>query len=330
MGELSVRLFRVDNGEGWKLALRRHVDPDALDTHRRPVAILPGYGMNGFIFTYHPEGPSMAETFARAGFEFWTVDLRAQGDSLPDGGASSYRLEDAGLTDLRCVLRFIERHTASTRPLVDVIGCSLGATYAFMHVALEPEHRVAALVSIGGPLRYQRIHPAVRAAFSSPTLAGMVPFWGTSLMAELALPLVAGRAPWLLRLYLRAENVDLDKAQVLVRTVEDPVPAVNEQIARWLKDKDLVVDGRNVTGEFHRFGGPFFCLYGNADGIVPQDTAMTAFTHTGSAIREVMALGDDRIKMAHADPYVSRYSHDALFRPMIDWLSSDPVRGYKR
>ncbi len=329
MGEVNVRLFHVDNGEGWRLALRRHVDPDALVPSRRPVAILPGYGMNGFIFTYHPEGPSMAEHFARAGFEFWTVDLRAQGDSLPEGGSESYLLEDAGLTDLRCVLRFITENTGSERSRVDVIGCSLGATYAFMHVALEPEHRIGALVAIGGPLRYVKIHPVVRLAFSSPTLAGLVPFWGTSLMAELALPLVAGRAPWLLSLYLRAENVDLDKAQVLVRTVEDPVPAVNRQIARWLRDKDLVIDGRNVTDELGRFEGPFLCLYGNADGIVPRATAMTAYSHVGSSIRDVIPLGDEGVKMAHADVYVSRYSHDALFTPMADWLASEAVQSYR-
>ena len=329
MGEVKVQLYRVDNGEGWKLALRRHVDPEALDRTRRPVAILPGYGMNSFIFTYHPEGSSMAEHFARAGFEFWTVDLRAQGDSLPDGGSPSYRLEDTGLTDLRCVLEFIAEHTESERSRVDVIGCSLGATYAFIHVALERQHRVGALVAIGGPLRYVKIHPAVRVAFSSPLLAGMVPFWGTSLMAEMALPLIAGLAPRLISLYLRAENVDLEKARILVRTVEDPVPAVNAQIARWLKTKDLVIDGHNVTDELAQFKGPFLCLYGNADGIVPKATAMTAFSHVGSEIRDVLELGDDQVKMAHADVYVSRYSHDALFSPMAEWLASDAVRSYE-
>jgi len=330
MGEVTVELFRVDNGDGWGLALRRHVDPDALDRSRRPVAILPGYGMNSFIFTYHPEGPSMAEHFARAGFEFWTVDLRAQGDSLPDGGSPTYRLEDAGLTDLRCVLEFIAGNTASKASKVDVIGCSLGATYAFIHVALEREHRVGALVAIGGPLRYLKMHPAVRLAFSSPLLAGLVPFWGTSLMAELALPLIAGLAPTLISLYLRAENVNLQKAQVLVRTVEDPVPAVNAQIARWLRTKDLVIDGRNVTDELARFRGPFLCLYGNADGIVPKETAMSAFAHVGSEVRDVVVLGDDQVKMAHADVYVSRYSHDALFQPIVEWLASDRVESYGR
>ena len=328
MGELDVRVYRVDNGEGWQLALRRHTDPEALDRSRRPVAILPGYGMNSFIFTYHPEGESMAEHFARRGFEFWTVDLRAQGDSLPSGGSPSYRLEDVGLTDLRVVLAFIAGATASERTRVDLIGCSLGATYGFIHVALDRDHRVGALVAIGGPLRYVKIHPAVRVAFSSPRLAGWVPFWGTSLMAELALPLVAGRFPRLISLYLRAENVDLAKAEVLVRTVEDPVPAVNAQIARWLHTRDLIVDGRNVTDEFGRFEGPFLCAFGNADGIVPRSTAMTAFSHVGSDVRDVLELGDDRVKMAHADVYVSRYSHDALFQPICDWLVREPVRTY--
>jgi pimeloyl-ACP methyl ester carboxylesterase len=322
MGDLEVRTFSVDNGEGWLLALRRYSMPSAVDEPRRPVVILPGYGMNSFIFCWHPEGQSMAEFFAGQGFEFWTVDLRAQGDSVPDGGSASYRMEDVGITDLTVVIDHILEHTDTGHDQVDLVGCSLGATYGFIHVALVPDHRVASMVAIGGPLRWTRVNPALRLAFSSPTLAGMLPFKGTSLMAELALPLVAGHAPGLLSIYMRAENVDLQRASVLVRTVEDPVPTVNAQIARWIIDKDLWIHDENVTEAIARFTGPFLCAFGNADGIVPRSTAMSAFTAVGSRHREVLELGNDHIKMAHADPYVSRYSHEQLFQPMADWLSN--------
>ena len=80
---------------------------------------------------------------------------------------------------------------------------------------------------------------------------------GTGMLAELALPVVGKHLPGLIRFYLRAENVDMEKARVLVRTVEDPVPAVNQQIARWLQQRDLIIDGVNVTEELGRFEGPF-------------------------------------------------------------------------
>ena len=320
MDDLEVRTYAVDNGEGWQLALRRYRSPAAADGDRNPVVILPGYGMNSFIFCWHPEGVSMAEFFARQGFEFWTVDLRAQGDSVPDGGSGSYRMEDVGVTDLKVVVDHILAHSPSGRDRVDLVGCSLGATYGFIHVALVPDHRIGSMVAIGGPLRWTRVNPVLRLAFSSPALAGMLPFKGTSLLAELALPLVAGHAPGLLSIYMRAENVDLERASVLVRTVEDPVPAVNAQIAEWIGRKDLWIGGENVTEAMERFTGPFLCAFGNADGIVPRSTAMSAFAAVGSRHREVLELGNDHVKMAHADPYVSRHSHAMLFEPMAQWL----------
>jgi len=286
------------------------------------VVILPGYGMNSFIFTWHPEGLSMAEHFARAGFEFWTADLRAQGDSLPVGGSRSYRLEDVGLTDVSAIVAHVLGHTRSDRSRADLIGCSLGASYVFMHVGLMPDHRVGAVVAIGGPLRWTRVHPALKLAFSSPALAGAVPFKGTGLLAELALPVLGTYAPWLLQIYLRAEHVDMAKAVTLVRTVEDPVPAVNAQVAEWIQKGDLWVDGRNVTEAVAAYDGPFLCAFGNADGIVPRSTAVAAFSAVGSSVKELMELGDDQVKMAHADVYVGRHSHAMVFDPIAAWLAS--------
>ncbi len=320
MGELDIRFFHVDDREGWKLAVRRYRDPETYDPSRRPVAILPGYGMNSFIFTYHPEGPSMAEFFARKGFEFWTVDLRAQGDSIADGGSPSYRMEDAGVTDLGVVVHHILDHTGSEQDRVDLLGCSLGATYIYIHLGMVPEHRVGSVVAIGGPLRWTGGHPAIRLAFSSPKLAGLVPFWGTGLLAELALPIIGKHAPWLLSFYLRAEHVDLEKAKVFTRTIEDPVPAVNEQIARYINQGDLIIDGVNITEEVGAFTGPFLCVFSNADGIVNRESALSGFDKVGSKTKEILELGTDTIKMAHADVYLSRHTHELMFEPVSEWL----------
>ncbi len=320
MGDLDIELFHVDNGDGWRLALRRYVDPETLVEGRRPVTILPGYGMNGFIFTYHPEGPSMAETFARQGFEFWTVDLRAQGDSIPVGGSRSYTMEQVGTTDLPVVVDHILGHTRTGCDRVDMMGCSLGATYVYLYAGLAPRPLIGSMVSIGGPLRWLHPHPAIRVAFSSPTLVGLVPFWGTGLLAEKALPLLADHAPWMLRFYLRAEHVDLSKADVFTRTVEDPVPAVNAQIARWMRNVDLMVDGVNLSEALARFDGPYLCVYSNADGIVDRDSAVSAFDKVSSRDKEIIALGTAEIPMAHADIYISRHSHRFLFEPVMQWL----------
>lgn len=318
-GNLEVRLFHVDNSAGWRLALRRYTCTSSLQEDRNPVLIVPGYGMNSFIFSYHPTGDSMAEHFARAGFEFWTVDLRKQGDSLPTGGSNSYGLEDVGITDMTAVLDFIVDNSLSTRQRVDVIGCSLGATCCFIHVGFVKNHRIGCLVTIGGPLRWETTKLFVKAAFFSPKLAASVPIRGSAFFAELVLPL-AKKVPWTLAPYMRMEHIDIDRAKMIARTVEDPVRRVNEQIANWVHNKDLLLLGKNLTEEVGTFTGPLFCLYANADGIVPKETALSALQATGSRHKEMLQLGDDRIKMAHADIYISRYSHQHVFDPIIRWL----------
>jgi hypothetical protein len=43
---VHIDRFKVPNGHGWLMALRRVVHPTRLDRSRAPVLIVPGYGMN--------------------------------------------------------------------------------------------------------------------------------------------------------------------------------------------------------------------------------------------------------------------------------------------
>ena len=322
MSESDIQLFYVDNGFGWKLALRRYSVKSKLNRSLNPVAILPGYGMNSFIFTYHPDGPSMADTFAKQGFEFWTIDLRAQGDSVCCGGSKNYTLRDVGIHDLSVVLSFILEHTHTKGSRVDLIGCSLGATYAFIQAGLVDEHQIGALVAIGGPLRWVTVHPLMRIASFSPKLLERINFSGTRQMARIALPFLANHLPRVLSPYMQASHVNLDSVESLTRTVEDPRASINAEISKWIKTRDLLIDGRNVTAALGGFTGPFFCTYGNADGLVSAKNALSAFKAVGSSKKKFLELGTGSIKMAHADPYISRYSHSMVFQPISDWFLS--------
>src|SRR5688572_25539339 len=77
---------RVPNGDGWDLSLFQTWDAATLVPGRNPVVIVPGYGMNSFIFSYHPRGLSLEAWLVREGFEVWRADLRAQGGSVSTGG----------------------------------------------------------------------------------------------------------------------------------------------------------------------------------------------------------------------------------------------------
>ena len=90
----------VPNDQGWHLSLFQTWDDAHLVRGKNPVLIVPGYGMNSFIFSYHPRGVSLEAYLARAGFEVWRVDLRAQGRSVSVGGGEEYGLENLAMADL--------------------------------------------------------------------------------------------------------------------------------------------------------------------------------------------------------------------------------------
>jgi len=315
----SIQHF-VDNGEGWQLALQQTWDAALLRRDRMPVLIVPGYGMNSFIFGYHPRGTSFERSLVEAGLEVWRVDLRAQGESRSIGGGDEYGLEDLALTDLGCAISGVLERTATSATQVSVIGASLGGTILFAHTLMVPEHRVGALVSMGGPVRWTKIHPLLRVVFSSPALAGMVRFKGTRQLARAVLPPLLKHTPWLLSIYMNPEHIDASAVDELTRTVEDPNRSINRQIAHWIANKDLVLRGTNLTHCLPRLRAPLLSVVANADGIVPRETALYPHHHVGSQERTILEVGNAELRLAHADMFISNHARDHVFTPIRDWL----------
>ncbi|MCB9553609.1 MAG: alpha/beta fold hydrolase [Myxococcales bacterium] len=317
---IEQRTYYVDNGDGWRLALHRRFVPGRVDPTRRPVVMVPGFAMNAHILGYHPRGPGIAEYIAEAGHEVWCVELRGQGHSVRGPtGDRRYHLADLGLVDLAAAIEGVRRHSAVRADRVDVIGCSLGATFMFMQAAWWPTHRIARMVNIGGPLRWTAVHPALRALAQVPAAWGAVPVRGTRRMAKAVLP-VAARWPALLRVYLNPEICDLSRPEQLVATVDDPSPAVNAELARWIRRGDLVIERRNLTEDVARLDLPLLTIVATGDGIVPEATAASAHDAMRAAPRSLIHAGSEQRPMAHADLFISSMAEAAVFRPIVDWL----------
>lgn len=316
---------RVSNGAGHELALFQAWDGAGLSRGRPPVVIVPGYGMNSFIFGFHPRGPSFEAFLCAKGFEVWRVDLRGQGHSRSVGGSDVYGLEHLALEDLGTILATVRDRTRTSADRVDVIGCSLGGTIAFLHAALSAEHPIDKLVVMGTPVRWVKIHPLLRAAFVSERLVGAVPVRGTRALSQVLLPAAARLAPGLLRIYMHPEIVDMAAAAEMVRTVEDPNRHVNRQIASWIRNRDLVVRGANLSEAIRRVTQPLLCVVANGDGIVPRETAEFPLVASGSRIKSRLDVGSADVRMAHADMFVSNEAHARVFEPVATWLA-DPSR----
>lgn len=260
----------------------------------------------------------MEDYLTDKGFEVWSVNLRAQGGSIGEDGDLRFGLKDLAVTDLGAALKFISRKSRSQTGKVDLIGCSLGGTLGFIHVALVPHNHAGALVAVGAPLRWEKVHPLVKIIFASPKLIGMIPVARTKLIVRFLMPLLVHSR--LLRIYLHKEMVDLKNRNLLLETVEDPNRYLNREIAQWIKDKDLIIDGKNISAEFHAAKNPLLCVIANSDGIVPPMTALSAEEMSGSKIKETLVVGTDRLRFAHADLFVSNHAHEMVFRPIADWL----------
>jgi len=191
----------------------------------------------------------------------------------------------------------------------------------YVHTVLCPDTPVGSLVSIGGPLRWERVHPLMRYTFGVECIARLLPTRHTRRLASLVLPQLV-HVPWLLSIYLHPELVDLSAASQLVRTVEDPNRTLNVEISRWLRRKDLHIDGVNITEGFRRVQNPLLCVVANADGIVPVATATSALRVSGSAVRDTLEVGTATVRYAHADLFIGHDSERAVFAPMGEWLAA--------
>jgi pimeloyl-ACP methyl ester carboxylesterase len=312
----------IDNGEGWQLHLKVTRSPEHLDKRLRPLVIVPGYGMNSFIFGFHPRGTSMERHFAERGFEVWSVNLRRQGPSYAvDPTAPPPSLRGFAETDLTAVLDAIIARTETHTSRVDVIGCSLGGSIVYAHLALVGSDRIGSVVAIGAPLRWVEIHPLLKVAFSSPALVSKLRMTGTRALARATLPYLA-RIPGLLSIYMNTDIVDLSHASELTRTVEDPHPRVNKDIALWIREQDMVLRGVNVTSALRGIDRPLLVVLANKDGIVPPASALVAVEMWGGADKRVLHVGDDREWYAHADLFVSDPAPRTVFTPLSDWLAA--------
>lgn len=316
--------YHVDNGDGWDLALYRTHHPLKIDRSKRPVFIVPGYGMNSYIFHYHPTARSLAATLADRGHEVFTVDLREQGRArkVTAGKQGRYGLSELALVDFAKAIDAARAHTIAKHTEIDLLGASLGGTIAMLYRTQSRRPAPGRVVLLGSPIRWTGVHPLVKVLFGSPALAGALELKKTRALAGLALPVAAKLAPWALKVYMNTDASDISHPEEMVNTVEDPSRYVNREIAEWIKSRDLVINGRNLSDDVARFEDPLCTIYANGDGIVPKETATFAHYHAKSANKVLVVAGDRDVPYSHADMFIGREAARQVFEPIIEFLEA--------
>jgi alpha-beta hydrolase superfamily lysophospholipase len=120
-------------------------------------------------------------------------------------------------------------------------------------------------------------------------------------------------------MYANARHVDLSALPEMIRTVEDPHPRVNRDIAHWIRERDMVLRGVNVTSAMRSVDIPLLVMAANKDGVVPVSAAFSAAEAWGGPA-ETLRIGTDEDWYAHACMFVGNECKTHVFDPMVDWL----------
>jgi hypothetical protein len=124
-----------------------------------------------------------------------------------------------------------------------------------------------------------------------------------------------------LSIYMNAELTDTSAVSEMVRTVEDPNRHVNRQIARWIRDRDLVLRGVNVSEGLRSLTSPLLCVSAWGDGIVPRRTAEFPYRTVASPVKKLLEVGTADLAMAHADLFISDVAQTRVFAPIASFLA---------
>ena len=258
---------------------------------------------------------------AEAGFEVWSLNLRAQGGSRATSPAAEPPsfAAFAGV-DLPAAVEFITRNSASTGHPISLIGCSLGGTIGYTYLALHPQQsRVGALVTIGSPIHWDRPPLLFKLLGVRPDLIERIKLRGSRAIVRAALPLLE-RMPRLAHLYLNPAHVDLHALHELARTVENPQPRLNRELSEWLAAGTLTVRGRDIAEEVRKVTVPLLVTRANRDGIVPTDSVASVRTRWGGRADELV-VGTPEDWYSHADLFIGNEAPAKVFAPIAAWLS---------
>ena len=317
---MHVQRHKLSTPDGWTLELHRGVRPGTAPG--KPVVFVPGFGMNSFIFRFHPRGTSFMEALLDAGFDPWSVDPRGLSTtSAHPGRSTSISLTDHAFIDLPATFDFIAKSTGHER--IHAIGCSLGGALLYGYGGAIQDHRIDRLVTMGTPFRWIAISPIVSAFARLAPLLGQIPMRGSRRMARVGLPLAVLLAPGALSIYLNPALTHTGPVRELVRTVEDPHPRINRQVARWIQAKDLKLGGINVTEALRSFERPLLVVAGNADQICPAESALSAL-QVAAGLTRALLVGSDQQRVAHADLFIGDFAPAQVFAPVVAWLGGDP------
>jgi pimeloyl-ACP methyl ester carboxylesterase len=326
-GEPARRLYALAK-DGWRIAL--HQRSPARRRFLEPVLLCHGLATNHLNLDFEPPY-SLAQAFAEAGFEVFSLDWRGAGDSQPPEGRGrfDFDVDDLIQLDAPAVMEAV-LHSTSAEQLFWV-GHSLGGLVGYAVLGEAGGAQVRGLCSLGAPVYFHYPRWLGRAMRLCLLLAWPVAFrqrllslFFAPLLGRLTLPLSdvlvnpKAIAPPVMR-SISANLID-SMGYKLLRQLDD-----------WTRhDRFCSRDGaRDYRARLRNVTQPVLVLGGTKDVLAPPTAIQGQAELLGCQDKTVMLFGKengDALEYGHGDLLFGQGAPTEVYPRIVAWVAERATR----
>jgi pimeloyl-ACP methyl ester carboxylesterase len=315
--------FTAQTRDGAIIALYRI--PPAARRYAEPVLLCHGLGANRFNldFCLQPQY-SVAEAFAREGFDSWVVELRGVGASRLPPGHKDWTFDDYLAQDLPAAIDQIREMSGAEQ--IHWVGHSMGGMLLYAYLLGPRGAEVRSGVTLGSPARFsggaERFWLEIRLAFLLRVLRRV----HVRALTRWTVP-IAGRVPnRFVRAMVNLDNVDpalLRRAQYVAP--DDFSAGLARQFLGWVLEGSIRSgDGKICwTEALPKIQQPLLVVAGGGDRLVPVEDVRFVHEAIGSSKAEYLELsrraGFDQ-DYGHIDLVFGRQAPRLVFPRLVDFV----------
>jgi pimeloyl-ACP methyl ester carboxylesterase len=287
---------------------------------RAPILLVHGFGQNRYA--WHLPARSLANHFARAGYDVFNLDLRGHGRSRHFGAQAPRSVDEYVSEDLPIAVEEILTHTDGRPPFI--VGHSLGGLVSYA-AAPKLEGGVKGIASIGSPYHF------TSGSFSLQALAVFFDALRRVGVPQVGLPLPLYPLGAFMRTIRRLADSPYYPIPLRGWHAGSLEPHVLDQHLRLAFDRAGIHEMRNLFewGAQKRFGGPtqdyverfeamdlpLLIIAGINDDLAPPASVRPAFERSRSSDKAYRT-----VPLGHIDLLVGRDAPVSSWPLVTNWL----------
>jgi len=313
-------IHRVRTEDGWRITLYRF---KSKTDSNEPVFFSHGISGSQFCFSY-PKHESLIDSFTKAGYDCWALDLRGNRSSEPPPGTSRFdsTFDDFLYKDIPASLGFIEKTTGHHQ--VHWVGHSMGGMLIYAYACVFGSERILSGTAIGVPPGFSNIK-VVRFEFLQ-SLIKLWPSLAEKIMQMGVLPVERlGFTNSLLPINWDNMHPTVNRFNVL----ELPSMKLASQMSRWVTSNTWTVnkDSVDVLAELPNMEFPLLMLSAPLDTLATTRNLNLFYDNLKFKDKQILFLSKEngyQEDYNHVDLIFSKNGFNEVHAPIIEWVQGHP------